>query len=366
MVFGALLLTGASLTASVLVMQVAVLPLMFRYSKTVQRKMVFSNCINYPKNLDFDNPASCNIMGGRNFSIEFESKVDNCPIKIGIWHLVPCTVLRELLSTTSESTLCDRLHRELQNTRNTIVLYCHGNSNHRGSPHRLQMYKVFQDLNYHVITFDYRGYGDSTHIRPTERGVVEDALKVYAWLMDVVDKEKRPMVVLWGHSLGTAIASNLVANIEELCRSNDYKCLPAPDALVLEAPFNNLLEEIEKHPFSKLVSWLPYYKRSFIKPFSSSDEFSFTTDEYLAKVPGLPVLMLHSKGDRIVPYELAVKLHDCVARSRANGGAPVQFHVFDRGHNDLCEAPDLPVVVRDFLQVVKERECVKKRGINKI
>lgn len=32
-----------------------------------------------------------------------------------------------------------------------------GNSNHRASPHRLQMYRVFQELNYHVIAFDYRG-----------------------------------------------------------------------------------------------------------------------------------------------------------------------------------------------------------------
>ncbi|CAK1549104.1 unnamed protein product [Leptosia nina] len=228
--------------------------------------------VNYPKNLDFENPESCNVMGGRNFSIQFDSRVDNCPIKLG--------------------------------------------------------------------------YGDSTRVRPTESGVVEDALRVYSWLIDVVDKGKRPFVILWGHSLGTAIASNLVANMLDLCRNNRQKCVPAPDALVLEAPFNNLLDEIEKHPFSKLVAWLPYYKRSFIKPFSSSSEYSFTTDEYLSRVPGLPILILHSKGDRIVPYELAIKLHDCVARSRAKGGGPLQMHVFDKGHNDLCEARDLPQVIR--------------------
>ncbi|CAH4037564.1 unnamed protein product [Pieris brassicae] len=284
--------------------------------------MVFSNCINYPKNMDFENPSSCNVMGGRNFTIEFQSKVDNRPIKIGIWHFVPSSVLRELMSVKDEMTLCDRLQRELENTHNTIVLYCHG-------------------------------YGDSSNVRPTENGVVEDALKVYSWLSGVVDERKRPKIVLWGHSLGTAIAANLVANLDDLCRSNNQKCLPAPDALVLEAPFNNLLDEIEKHPFSKLVSWLPYYKQSFVKPFSTSTEYSFTTDQYLARVTNLPVLILHSKGDRIVPYELAVKLYECVAQSRNKGGAVLQFHVFDRGHNDLCEAKDLPGVVRDFLTVIK-------------
>ncbi|XP_050680513.1 lysophosphatidylserine lipase ABHD12-like isoform X2 [Leptidea sinapis] len=350
MVIGAIILTGASLTASVLIVQMAVLPLMFRYSKTVQRKMVFSNCINYPKHMDFTNPASCNVLGGRSFNVQFVSKVDNCPIKLGGWHIAPRSVFRDILSVNDSQTFCDRLQESLKATENPIVLYCHGNSNHRGSPHRLQMYKVFQDLNFHVITFDYRGYGDSTYVRPTERGVVEDALNVYTWLMNAVGTRKKPMVILWGHSL--AIASNLVANLEELCRSTGT-CLPQPDALVLEAPFNNLVDEIEKHPFSKIVSWLPYYKDYFVKPFSSSSEYAFTTDQYLSKAKDIPLLILHSKGDKIVPYKLAVKLHDCIAESRVSGGAPLQFQMFDRGHNDLCEAPELPDVIRNFLKCVK-------------
>ncbi len=32
-----------------------------------------------------------------------------------------------------------------------------------------------RSLNYHVITFDYRGYADSTAIAPDETGVVNDA-----------------------------------------------------------------------------------------------------------------------------------------------------------------------------------------------
>ncbi|XP_026331479.1 monoacylglycerol lipase ABHD12-like, partial [Hyposmocoma kahamanoa] len=157
MVIGLLLATGASLTASVLVIQVAILPLVFKYSKSVQRKMVFSNCINYPRNLDYENPSSCNVVGGRNFSIPILSKVDNCEIKIGVWHIVPCSMFRDVFVVKDYVNLDQRLHNELRRTKNTIVLYCHGNSNHRASPHRLQLYKVFQDLDFHVITFDYRG-----------------------------------------------------------------------------------------------------------------------------------------------------------------------------------------------------------------
>jgi len=34
-----------------------------------------------------------------------------------------------------------------------VFLYMHGNSGNRASSHRLELYKLFQDLNYHVIMF---------------------------------------------------------------------------------------------------------------------------------------------------------------------------------------------------------------------
>ena len=38
-------------------------------------------------------------------------------------------------------------------------------------------------MDFHVVAFDYRGYADSsTHIAPTESGVVRDSHVVYKWL----------------------------------------------------------------------------------------------------------------------------------------------------------------------------------------
>lgn len=357
MVLAGILLAGASVTASLLMVQVAVLPLVFKYSKSVQRKIVFSNCINYPRNLDYKNPSSCNVVGGRHFEIEFNSIVDKCPVKLGVWHIVPCSMFREVFVIRDYLKVDARLHEELKKTKNTVVLYCHGNSNHRASPHRLQMYKIFQELNFHVITFDYRGYGDSTQIRPTEKGVVEDALAVYAWLMESLSPTDRPTVLIWGHSLGTAVAANMTAHLSELCTKQGRPQLPCPDALVLEAPFNNLMDEIQSHPYAKLVSWLPYYNDTFVKPFTVSSEYSFDTDQYLCGVPHIPILILHSKGDKIVPYDLACKLHDKLKASRSTSGAPLVFHTFERGcglgHNNLCQAPNLKDVVGTFLEQLK-------------
>ncbi|CAH2061803.1 unnamed protein product, partial [Iphiclides podalirius] len=346
-------MAGASLAASLLVFHIAILPLVFKYSKSLQRKIVFSNCINYPRNLDYKNPSSCNIVGARNFTVEFESKVDNCPIKLGVWHIVPCCLFKELFVIRDQLDSNARLLNELRKTQNTVVLYCHGNSNHRASPHRLHMYKVFQVLNFHVITFDYRGYGDSTHVRPTEKGVVEDTFHVYSWILDSVSRERKPKILLWGHSLGTAVVAHLTAYMSQLCDKLGKECLPPPDALILEAPFNNLVDEVVHHPFSKLVSWLPYYKATFLEPFMSSSEYAFTTDQYLAMATRVPVLILHSKSDKIVPYDLAIKLYHCAEQSRAGqtSSCPLVMHSFERGrglgHNNLYQASELPQVVRN-------------------
>ena len=37
-----------------------------------------------------------------------------------------------------------------------IILYMHGNSGSRGSAHRLELYTLLRNMNYHVIAFDYR------------------------------------------------------------------------------------------------------------------------------------------------------------------------------------------------------------------
>ena len=47
-----------------------------------------------------------------------------------------------------------------------------------------------------------------------------------------------PKVIVWGHSLGTAISSHLVA---DLCQEDQRPC-----ALVLESPFNNIFDEVRQ------------------------------------------------------------------------------------------------------------------------
>ena len=110
-----------------------------------------------------------------------------------------------------------------------IVVYLHGNSGSRASPHRVELYNILQELDYHVITADYRGistnnlknhifetnlnilgYADSTKsVTISEDGVVKDAMCVYNY---VKEHSASSMVVVWGHSLGTGYLFNYFFN----------------------------------------------------------------------------------------------------------------------------------------------------------
>lgn len=75
----------------------------------------------------------------------------------------------------------------------------------RASTHRLSLYKRIRSLGSHIIALDYRGYGDSSG-KPSERGLVKDALLAYDFIRTVAPWAK---VYIWGHSLGTGYSSHI-------------------------------------------------------------------------------------------------------------------------------------------------------------
>ncbi len=72
--------------------------------------------------------------------------------------------------------------------------------------------KLRDELKYDVITFDYRGFGDSSG-EPTEIGLMKDARFIYEWLYRLSNGQRK--IYLWGHSLGSAIACQLAARLSD-------------------------------------------------------------------------------------------------------------------------------------------------------
>lgn len=188
---------------------------------------------------------------GRNFQLPVGE--EDGEVVLGVWHILPQPERRDGPPPGAE-----QMEQLLAEGSEPVVLYLHGNSFDRTTKHRVELYRILSRLQLHVVAGDYRGYGDSTG-RPTEDGIVADAKSLHDYVRRVAPR--RPLIV-WGHSMGTGVASRLVA---ELCDS-----LNPPSALVLESPFNNLPDVINHHPFSAPFRFLPWFQALVVRPLMAS------------------------------------------------------------------------------------------------
>jgi hypothetical protein len=157
------------------------------------------------------------------------------------------------------------------------VLYCHGNSGNIGS--RVGLARDLRTFGVNVFLFDYRGYGRSRGV-PTEKGTYRDARAAYEVVRARHGDEERPPVIVFGCSLGGAVAVQLAADKH-------------PRGLVLESTFTSLLE-IGRRLYPRLpMRWM--CGRRY---------------DSLRKVGALtmPKLFAHSTRDELVPFDLGEKL----------------------------------------------------------
>ncbi|XP_029376969.1 lysophosphatidylserine lipase ABHD12 isoform X2 [Echeneis naucrates] len=259
------------------------IPLIIKLCPSIQAKLVFLNFVRIPYFIDLKHPSDQGLNHTCNFYLEPE-----VGLKIGVWHTVPAQMWKE--AQGKEGNWYDSTF----SSNHPVILYLHGNAGTRGGDHRVQLYKVLSSLGYHVVTFDYRGWGDSDG-SPSEEGMTSDALFIYDWLKQRLDK--MPLFI-WGHSLGTGVATNLV---RRLCDRGS-----PPDALILESPFTNIREEAKSHPFSMVYRYLPGFDWFFLDAITANN-IRFASDENVNHI-SCPVLILHAEDDGVVPFHLGKKL----------------------------------------------------------
>jgi len=221
----------------------------------------------------------------------------------------------------------------------TLVVYFHGNSQDRGFGHRVSLYKMLLGLGLHVLAVDYRSFGDSSRVALTEETVVDDGLAVLDW----VKKElggSASQVIVWGHSLGTAISTRALVN------SNFTQV----SGLVLESPFNTMEDEVKKFKTARFAAWLGGFD---IKEELEKANVEFRTEFWLPKVTQ-PVLVLHSDDDPIVPAYLGQRLVD---RTRDAGKEDIELVRFGKGnrlrHRYIHRAPGIEDYLNNFLELAK-------------
>ena len=194
-----------------------------------------------------------------------------------------------------------------------LILYFHGN---RDNLQRWGKYAAdFTQHGYEVLMMDYRGYGKSTG-QPNEQVLYADAKLVWQWTKHNLPKPPAQLV-LYGRSLGTAVASHLATEAK-------------PSLLILETPFDELRGAI--------VPWLkPVFS---VLPFS----YEFPTHQHLAK-SDCRIVIFHGTNDMITPMSSALRLKPLLKDAD-------EFFVIPEGaHGNLREFKEYQVKLAQVLNL---------------
>ena len=202
------------------------------------------------------------------------------------------------------------------------VLYLHGNDATVARRVNILRFEHLRALGLNVLAPEYRGFAGLPG-RPTEESVTADARHAYDYLRDVVGTAPSQLIV-FGWSLGSAVAVNLVAEVDAA-------------AVILEgAPASLVAIGERRYPLVPI-------RRVMRNPFES-----------ILKVHRIkaPMLFLHSPEDGIIPIEEGRRLFDAAR-------VPKRFVELRGGHIRPAEA-DADVYVGAMREFLREHRLLAR------
>jgi uncharacterized protein len=180
------------------------------------------------------------------------------------------------------------------------LLICHGNAGNLSDAGRPAHYAGLRALGLNLLAFDYRGYGESGGI-PSEWGFYGDAEAAYRYLRDTLAVPP-DRIVLFGHSLGSAVAVELATRVDAA-------------GIVLDGALMSVTARAQEvYPYVP-VRWLARSRYASI--------------EKIGRVQ-VPKLFLHAREDDVVPIAHGRRLYEAAP-------PPKIFTALAGGHGDAFE-----------------------------
>jgi len=177
------------------------------------------------------------------------------------------------------------------------ILHLHGNS--ANMTNYLYYVAFLAKAGYHLMMFDYRGFGKSTG-QPSPAGLLIDCEAALNYLHSREDVPKNE-IVIYGQSLGGALAITLAGSSKQ----NRIK------AVIAEAPFSSY-REVAEEKMNNMV---------FLKWFSGiaadiSIDDRIAPIAFVDKIAPIPLLIVHGTDDRVVPFHHGEKLYEQAAEPK--------------------------------------------------
>jgi len=165
----------------------------------------------------------------------------------------------------------------LKNSNKKTILFLHGNAGNLDN--RIDKLNSLGSMEINFLIIAWRGYSGNPG-SPSEVGLYKDALGAIKWLNE--KGISNDQIVLYGESLGTAIAT-------EVGQNKNFA------GIILEAPFTSMVDMGQKiYPIFPVRFLLKdkYESKNKIKNLKS------------------PVLVLHGRKDKIVPFYMGEKIFE--------------------------------------------------------
>lgn len=160
------------------------------------------------------------------------------------------------------------------------VIHAHGNAGNMSAHWPLVSW--LPERNFNVFMFDYRGFGKSKG-RPSQAGLLDDtqsAINVVRHRSDVNPQR----LVLFGQSIGGANMISALGN-------GDREGIRA---VILDSTFAS---------YSSIANQMIPGSGFFM-------DDSYNAERFIAEVSPIPVLIIHGKADRVIPWEQSERLYD--------------------------------------------------------
>ncbi|MBY5936642.1 alpha/beta hydrolase [Marinobacter nauticus] len=207
------------------------------------------------------------------------------------------------------------------------IYYLHGNAQNV-SAHILNV-AWLPEQGYNVFTIDYRGYGQSTGA-PDIEGALHDVETGLRWLTHQEHTEERPLYLL-GQSLGGALG---IALASEWTQRNEQ---PALDGIILDGTFSGFRYIAREKLDQFWLTWPFQYPLSWTIP----DDYEGT--DRIADLSPVPVMVIHSVRDGIIPFEHGVRLYEAAEQ-------PKEFLQTDTPHAATFVIPAYREAVLEFME----------------
>lgn len=159
------------------------------------------------------------------------------------------------------------------------LLFLHGaRRNLAGSAGRIDMMRT---LGFNVLAIDYRGFGKSSALLPSEQTAIEDTRLAFAELLRREPDASRRFV--YGYSLGGALAIDLAAHTDGIA------------GLIVEATFTSIADVVRASRWR----WVPMLNAIVTQEFDSIGKIGRVRE---------PLLLIHGTADGVIPHEMSDRL----------------------------------------------------------